>query len=485
MKYNKINKIGLILISVLLFNSSCKKFLDVNTDPNTLAQDKATIQLALPNAQYTIAYVLGNRYAEIGGFLSQYYTQSPSATQYYDYDRYSFDATDADREWGQLYAGALKDLNFIVNKATETNDSNYVAAAKILQAYTYQLISDVHGDVPFTEALQAQSGNIAPKYDAHSVIYDGCEKLLNEGISFITSPTELHPGMKEDDVIYGGDMDLWLRLANSLKLKLAMRQSGIRPGTTATILASLAGADFLESEEDAFVPFFGTKGNQNPLFASIQGIGNDNNVASKSIADSLNAWSDPRSAGFFNEDDFGPGGVLGIAQGAAAESPGAFPANTPSTGMSVKVLGPTSPVILMSSWETKFLLAEAKARNLYSGTSSAQEDYESAIIDNFNYFNADTTGIFSTPPYAWELTEAAQRQQIGVQKWVALCGTQSMESWIEIRRTNYPVLPVSLASQLPTGQFPARIPYPANEETTNQNFPGQKDITLKMWWDIN
>lgn len=482
MKLTNIVKTTLVLASLLSLNTSCKKWLDVNKNPNDLEQDKATLQLALPSAEYTIAYVVGNKYAEIGGFLSQYYTQKPSATQFFDYDRYSFDANDADREWGQLYAGALRDLNFIVDQGKSSGDSNYVAAAKILQAYTFQLITDVHGDVPFSEALLAQSGNIAPNYDAQSAIYDGCVVLLNDAIDYISLSSKTHPGT--DDVIFGGNMRLWLKFANSLKLKLAMRQSDVRSTTTAAILNSLTNADFLEAGEVALIQFTNTKGNQNPLYASILSLG-DNNVASKAIADSLNTWQDPRAAAFYEEASFSAVGINGIAQGAAAENPGSFPANTPVSEMSSSILGATIPVILMSNWEVKFLLAEAKANSLYSSTtSSAQEDYEEAIVNNMEYFGIDTTGLglFTMAPYMWETAPKDQIKQIAVQKWVAFCGTQNMESWTELRRLKMPVLSTSLASQLPANVFPQRIPYAAGEETTNPNFPGQELITTKMWW---
>lgn len=482
MKVTNIVKTTLVLASLLSLNTSCKKWLDVNQTPNDLEQGKGTLELALPSAEYTISYVVGNKYAEIGGFLAQYYTQNPSSTQYYDFDRYSFDANDGDREWSQLYAGALKDLNFIVDKGTTSGDSNYVAAAKILQAYTFQLVSDVHGDVPFSEALLAQSGNIAPHYDAQSAVYDGCLVLLNDAINMISLSSTSHPGT--DDVIFQGDMSLWLKFANSLKLKLAMRQSNVRPTTTAAILASLSGADFLEAGENASIAFSATKGNQNPLYASIQGLGVDNNVASAAIADSLNTWVDPRASAFYDEESFGASGINGIAQGAAAESPGAFPANTPNSQMSTQILGATTPVILMSNWEVKFLLAEAKSKSWYSSLTTAQEDYEEAIVNNMEYFGIDTTGLglFTMAPYMWETAPADQMKQIAVQKWVAFCGTQSMEAWTELRRLGMPVLPVSLASQLPVGMFPQRIPYVSGEETTNPNFPGQVPITTKMWW---
>lgn len=296
MKSINIYKIAFLFVGITMMSTSCKKWLDTNKDPNLLEQSKATVQLTLPTAEYTISYVLGNRYAELGGFLSQYWTQLPSATQYYDYDRYSFDAADANREWNQLYAGALKDLNFIVSKGSADGDSNYVAAAKVLQAYTFQLVSDVHGDVPFSEALQAQSGTLAPHYDKQKAIYAGCVKLIDDANMLWSDDAK--KAITTEDVLFGGDLDMWKKFANTLKLKLAVRQSGANSAEAISILAELSGASFLEGTDVASIKFYEVKGNQNPLYASIQGIGVDNNVASKAIADSINGWGDPRAAAF-------------------------------------------------------------------------------------------------------------------------------------------------------------------------------------------
>ncbi len=411
-----------------------------------------------------------------------------------------------------------------MDKGSASGDSNYVAAAKILQAYTFQLVSDVHGDVPFSGALLAQTGNISPSYDDQSAVYDGCLLLLNDALKWISPESKKHP--LSDDVIFGGDMGLWTKFANTLKLKIAMRQSGIPSGKTAEILASLTSADFLGEGENVSIGFSTTKGNQNPLYASIQGIGVDNNVASKTIGDYLNqadttnfAWydtvivgidttineyrydfldSDPRAGLYFDDKTFGPLGINGIAQGAAAESPGAFPANTPNSTMSERVLGPAVPVILMSDYESLLLQAEAQAKGWSGGTGDAQTNYETAITNSLILAGVPDTGVkvnsnpdsisnpitrFLMRPYiAWPNTTAMQLEYIARQKWVLMCGTQSMEAWIESRRTGIPAFTASLASQLPAGLLPQRIPYPSGEETANPNFPGQEPITKKMWW---
>lgn len=469
---HRIYKIALLIGGVALLSTSCKKFLDVNKTPNDLPDDKTRIEYTMTSAQYTLAYVLGNKYQEIGGFLAQYWTQLPSATQYYDYDRYSFDGSDGNREWSQIYAGALRDLKFVADKGIESGDSNYVAIAKILQAYTFQLISDVHGDVPFAEALQAQDLVLAPAYDKQSAVYDGCLKLINDGINFIGSEGSKVPG--SDDAIFHGDMDQWHRFANTLKLKLALRQSNIRMSTTQTILADLSGADFLEA--DAAVPFFDKIGNKNPLYMSIIGVGVDNNVGSKTIGDVLNNWSDPRS-GFFFELSSG-GTVVGTPQGAAAA--GGYPSTAPRSEVPATIIGATVPVILISASESYFLQAEA-AEMLNPG--DGRPFYETAVVTSMEYCKVDTTGLglFESADYSWDST-TNHMDLIATQKWVSMCGLQNMESWIESRRTGIPAFAPSLASVLSGTALPQRIPYAADEETANSSFPGQKPITEKMWW---
>jgi len=478
MKRNTILKLTCLLTALVLFNSSCKKWLDINDDPNSLSMDNTKIEYNLTSSQYTIAYVLGNRYQELGGFLSQYWTQLPSATQYYDYDRYSLDGADADREWSQLYAGALRDLKFVVDQGSTSGDSSYVAIAKFLQAYTYQLISDVHGDIPFSEALQAQDGILSPKYDAQADVYDGCLKMIQDGLAMVpVNPDAKKPS--SDDIIFGGDMDLWKQFAYTLELKLAVRQSGVRPSVAQQILTDLSNdpdASFLQT--NAAVSFFDKIGNKNPLFTSIQGIGVDNNVASKTISTVLNGWNDPRAPFMFDESTFGAAGINGITQGAAAA--GGFPSNAPRSTAATTIIGPTVPVILISASESLFLQAEA-AEMMAPG--SGQDSYEEAVVASMEYCGVDTTGLglFEDANYSWDST-TNHMELIATQKWVSMCGIQNMEAWCEIRRTGYPVLTPSLASQLATGALPERIPYVNGEQNANANFPGQAPITKKLWW---
>jgi hypothetical protein len=482
---NKNNIIIGLAVATMFGATSCKKFLNVNENPNTLPEDKAKMELALPSAEYTIAYVLGNTYQEVGGFLSQYWTQRPSATQYYDFDRYAFDANDLDREWGQLYAGALRDLEFIDQKATTLKDSNYGAVAKLLKAYTYQLVSDIHGDVPMSDAMKGDVDVLNPKYDAQEQVYTQVLTLVDDAIKLLgTSQTST---IGNADVMYGGDMAMWLKFANSLKLKALMRSADKNPSAVAKI-GAMAGEDFLlpgdiateHDNENATIAFFDKFGSKNPLYASIQGLGVNNNVASKTIGDTMNALADPRAEFFYDLNASGL--VVGTPQGAAAA--GGYPANAAVSNVSESIINATKPVYLMSAYEVYFLIAEAQAKSWMAGI--AQESYEAAVVGSMTECGVDTTGLdlFGAAPYAWETALPDQLKQIGFQKWLAFCGTQNMESWIEQRRMDVLNLAPSVASALPGTSVPVRMPYVAGEETANSNFPGQKPITQKMWWDL-
>ncbi|MFM2388142.1 MAG: hypothetical protein RL660_2899 [Bacteroidota bacterium] len=483
---NKNRIILTLALAAMVGATGCKKFLNVNENPNTLPEDKAKMELALPSAEYTIAYVLGNTYQEVGGFLSQYWTQRPSATQYYDFERYSFDANDLDREWGQLYAGALRDLEFIDQQAVSTKDSNFGAVAKLLKAYTYQLVSDVHGDVPMSEAMKGDDNILNPRYDSQEQVYEQVIKLIDDAIVLLGNGQTSTIGSA--DVIFGGDMALWAKFANSLKLKALMRIAEKDASAIAKI-GAMATADFFlpgdvasaHTNENAVVGFFDKIGSKNPLYASIQGLGTNNNVASKTIGDTLNALGDPRASYFYDLNTAGL--IVGTPQGAAAAGIG-YPTNAPVSEVSESIINSTKPVYLISAYEVYFLLAEAQARNWMTG--NAQESYEAAVVGSMAECNLDTTGLdlFGAAPYAWAATLPDQLSQIGFQKWVAFCGTQNMESWIEQRRMDVLNLAPSTASTLPGTAMPMRIPYAASEETANSNFPGQKLITDKMWWDL-
>lgn len=487
----KIN-IHISILSVALFLSifsACKKdYFDINTNPNSPAD--ATEKELLPSAQAAIALVVGNNFQIFGGLWGQYWTQSPSSSQYKTIEQYSPASNDFDRPWKALYADALQDLKAIKIKATAGNKPYYVGIAKVLEAYTYQLLTDNFGDVPFSEALKAESGILSPRYDAQARIYDGIFTLLDEAVIQLNATSDFHP--ETDDLIFGGDIDLWIKFANTLKLRAALRIAYVDPGKSQTKISELANSQalFLEEGEEVKINYSSTGGNSNPLYSSIVDLsGVQNLVASATAVNYLSNNNSPLIDAFYAPAS--NGSQIGIQQG-AYQLPAGTPVSKPSSLVGGNYADPSSalaPVKIMTGYESLFLQSEAVARGWLAG--DAIDLYERGITENFvsyGFINTDATTYYAQTDIAFPASGTLEQkiESIITQKWIAMCGNEGDEGWIEWRRTGYPsFFTISVNSIIGAGRLPQRFFYPSSEVTRNANFPGQPLIDQKVWWDVN
>lgn len=474
-----------IVAAGVLFTSCKKDYLDINTDPNN--PTKASVDLVLPTAQGYASYVMGSPYQILGGFWAQYWTQGPTGNQYNNYDQYTITSANFDRQWRDMYAGSLNDLRYVVEEGTNTGQKNYVAAAKILQAYLFQVMTDLHGDIPFSDALKAGEGNITPRFDAQQDIYDGLITLIDEGLALIDAGA--HPG--DDDLFYGGNMEQWRKFANTLKLKIYLRQAYVRPAVAEAGIKALytANAPFLGEGDEAAVHFSDVQFNENPLFAHFTALGEQNVLASETALDYMLNHDDTRVDALYRPATAAPntGNQVGIKQGEGRTLTGNL-----SDGMFSKpgtdIAGEDAPVIFMSVSESLFLQAEAVARGW--GTGNAQTLYQNAILSSFQRWglaNTDYTGYIAKADVVYPAAGTLEQKidAIITQKWVSMAGSQNVEAWTEWRRTGYPdIFIVSVTSNI-GNKFPARLLYPDSEVTANPNTPTQKAVTDKVWWDVN
>jgi hypothetical protein len=494
MKYMKIKLFTLAAVGALSF-TGCKKFLDVNTNPN-IANDPE-VALVLPSSQVAIAHVLGNQFQVNGSFWAQYWTQSPLANQYKQYDQYQPSTDNYNRSWRILYNDALTDLQYVYNKAKSENGKQYMAVARLLQAYTFHLITDAWGDAPFSEAikaLEADGGLVNPKYDMQSAIYEGIIAHIDEAVSLIDFDSEAHPG--GDDLIYGGDMHLWMEFAHTLKLKVAMRMSEVDPARAQAVIASIesdpAFIGFIAAEgEDAKVNFTQDGGSQNPLYSEMVGLSRTQNLfASKTCVDSMNSSSDPRVFVFYKPVG---GQVVGITQGDYNNSTNATGKSIPSSAVAGEAANDASaeaPVRFISSYESLLLQAEAAARGWLTGDDAAL--YSAGIDASFEAYgitDAAEIGYYKDSTY-WGVypaagTTAEKVRHIVTQKWFSMCGNQGFEAWTEWRRTGYPDFLVISVNSLIGNLRPARFVYPTDEINLNSEFPGLKSVDKHVWWDVN
>lgn len=484
----------LILASLLtgIFLAGCKKYLDVNENPNI--SQNASLDVLLTSSQLYIAQALGNNFQINAGIWGEYWTQNPNSSQYRVLEQYEPVSSFYNAPWSLFYTGALPDLRIIEQKATEQRDDKYRAVSLALQAYSFQLITDAWGDIPFSEALQGSSEsnpNFSPRYDPQQEVYRGIVRLLDSAQAALASGRGSGPG--SDDLIYGGNMQRWERFVNTLKLRVYMRLSEADPGFASTGIQSLSGASFLEGNSDnAAIQFFSSGGNQNPLYSSMVELGYTQNlVASTTAVDPMNTDNDPRvSVVYQNRPDCGLGNAIsGVPQGRYNIAPNACGYSYPSTvvgGYALDAASATAPVVFLSSWESKFLQAEAAERGwLPSGDPKSL--FEQGIGESFRFLGlsqVEADAYIANSIWGnWDVPDTIGNiEKIVTQKWFSMNGLQNFESWTERRRTGYPAFFV--LSYFGGDEFPVRFLYPNTEETRNANFPGRKEVTVPVWWDV-
>ena len=477
------------LLFLFLVTSSCKKTLDINEDPNN--STRASVDLVLPTAQVYTAYNMGSPYQVLGGIWGQFWTQGPTANQYNNYEQYAMTSGSFSRQWESMYSGPLADFKYLHDEGVRVGRENYAAIGKLMQAYIFQYLTDLHGDIPFSEALDP--ANATPKFDPQEEVYNGLITMVDEGLALIDENSADHPGT--DDLIYGGDMAQWRRFGNTLKLRIYLRQAYVRPSVAEAGIKAMyaAGARFLETGQDANIQFSTETFNQHPLYRTNEALTPDDILASNTAISYLQATNDPRIAVFYIPATKAPnaGRYAGIDQGNGKNLTGTLDANMWSK-MGAAVGGPSgggdAPVILMSAAESYFLQAEAVARGWGSG--NARTLYESGISSSFLYWGlsmAQATTYYSQALVAYPAGGSLEQRidAIITQKWISMNGTQNLEAWTEWRRTGYPdIFQVSKVSNI-GNVFPVRILYADSEVSRNPNTPTQRSITDKVWWDVN
>ena len=216
------------LILLLLFIAgSCKKTLDINTDPNNPNLDQLSPKLVLPAAVSSAAARLGSDFAIIGGIWAGYYTQGTTSNQFKDIEDYNVSKTYGNTAkgvvWVELYSDALNDFNFVISKAKEQEDWNYMLMGTVMKAYTMQVLVDLYDKIPYTEAFMG-AANLQPHFDDGYTVYKGLLAELDTALGknfSVSTNTAAGPA----DFIFPTATEAtwtiapWIKFANTLKLK--------------------------------------------------------------------------------------------------------------------------------------------------------------------------------------------------------------------------------------------------------------------------
>lgn len=539
-RYKYIAGIAIIGFSTI-FGGCQKNFLDINTDPSN-PTDLPLTQI-LPAAEGGLAFNLS---MNVGGLNSAASTFSQQIVNF-RVANYIIDGTTFSNPWGGggatygLFTGVLEDLQTVIDKGIAQNSPHYVGVAQVQKAYLYSIIVDLFGDVPYFDALKG-NGNLAPKFDDSSKIYDDLFVLLDNAIVNLNATSSTISPNSTSDFIYGGSRPAWIKLANSIKLKL-YNQIRLKRDVKAQMNAIIAGGNIITAETDDFMVKFGTSAapeNRNPGF-----VANYNAAASREsyvnpffykmlkgqvTTAPLSGIVDPRipymiynqstaTAGPTNPTDFKDGNFVSVRFASIGPNAsfdqrnfqsliGLFPVGgryddglggpgTLTNGQS------NGPLRLLTSYQLKFIQAEAALTIGTTGTAvTLLSDGIKDVFAKINLQAAAVPGSVQVVPqisgtvrdaYIANVvarfnaaSPAGQLEIIMGQKWIASFGF-GIDAYTDYRRTGFPVIPNTTGAEDPqvisTRTFPFRFTYPNSEISSNPNFPGQPDpYTVKIFW---
>jgi hypothetical protein len=530
MKTNIFNKYSLVALMGILLGTACTKdFKDINTNPVAYGPNSFDPNYVLTSAQLNYAGSIDFSYDTWRGNLIYGSTMMQglsTVVSYWAGDKYMLNEGYTAAYWGTSAVGAyIEQVRPIIDvvestrgKAKYTNIHN---VARLCKALILSRITDLYGDVPYSEAGQGYyKSSYTPKYDSQQSIYTDLLKEVEEASNALDAGGDKVTG----DIIFGGDIPKWKRFSNTLLLRMAMRLTKVEENTAKAYAQKVIGKTMINNDDNAFIKhdLSGARVTQNRNSQVLLGDGGQENYYtkwSKTFIDLLKATNDPRLAkvavtklfpsesgkdqnpafdanpavqkGMPNGKDLS--GIAGrdVRQDASFTT---FPDySSPNPGM-IKRDGLT---FIMTYAESEFLLAEAAQRWNIGGSAAAhyKEGLKAAItyLGQYDANMAITEGVADNYATANPYNTAIGLQMINTQMWLH---TNTMldfyESWCNWRRSGYPVLtPVVYPGNATGGTIPRRFPYPADEAAkngANQSaaaalINGGDKLTGRVWWD--
>jgi hypothetical protein len=468
-------KILLIALASLLITSCSEDKMDeINQDVNNALTMSA--QSELPDA------ILKSAFETTGTDIAWY------ATVYIEHSTGTWaQSADADRRIGQESGtlfnnnwGSLYDVLMILDdmlKKTDPETGDEVnpyarAIAQILTAYNLAVLTDMWGEVPWTEALKGAEV-LQPVYDKQSEIYPKIIQYLDDGIATMNTVTTFST---VGDYIYGGSSATakakWIKAANSLKARYLLRLTNVDATAASKALAVISSGFAGSADNLVFARYEASATGENPWFQFL--ADRTHLSASKTLYDIMNARSDPRIPAYFLQ----VGGVYNPApSGTSIETQGGVYSTSAITAN-----GQLAPTPMMTYHELKFIEAEAKFR---TSDATWQASLQAAIEANFAFHGltqAAGTTYFTTNVVPL-LTAGNELKEILTQKYIGLYEHEAIEAYNDYRRVpSFLTLnnPNNLTS---TGGFVWRFPYPTSEISSNSaNIPDIDVFADKVWW---
>lgn len=465
------------IASIAFIAFSCKKFDATNT--NTNAPENVNPQFLLSNV---IATASDNQ-AYWGWHAGSFLAQHTSNLEFLPVDRY--DLGNNEGLWNETYR-LLNDLQAITE--SEQGNEAYEAVANILKAHQASVLTDLWTNVPYFEALKGESeGIFTPKFDSQEDIYlaeGGILDLLEESVAALKTTNASING----DIMFNGDLQKWITMANSLRVRYLVRISNAVD--VSTELQNIVDNEsiFMSNADNATLPYLSAAPNQWVIFVEREGRYVDVRM-SENAEDILTPLADTRIETFYKPTANSSGGTPvynGIPNGLSRDSQNAYDLNDISLmGSFLRDQPDGVEAIFMTYAELQFCLAEAAEKGIISG--SAQQYYENGIMASYQYFNTTMPSGYLTSSNVI-LDGSDNLNRIMTQKWISSF-MNGYEAWFDIRRTGFPVLTLP-ADNINGDVYPVRYAYPTTEQAVNgTNYSqavsqiGGDDYNSKGWWE--
>lgn len=494
---------GVLALFALAMVVSCDEgFEDLNEDPTKASQ--IDVKFKFPN---TVLFASGQRYETWRGNLIYCSTmmQHLANTQgYWSGDKYFWNAAYSSAFWDAMYPQAVKtveDMKFQLETEELTSSPEY-AMVRILRVFIYHRLTDLYGDIPYSEAGKAFiEGNTRPKYDAQEDIYADMLKELEESVALLGTGTA---EIGTSDILFLGNQDQWKKWGNSLMLRLALRLVKVDETAAQAWATKAINGGVMESNADiAYVQHEDGNG-------ILQNANGEVFTADRSARISTTFLglleNDPRmrvyaalppdeDTGFVNDDPAAQKGLPNGLDGTTIQDyEGGDDLATYSEPNSKYLMSEAAPMFWQTYAEVELMLAEAGVRWGLAGDPAAH--YEAGVTAAMEYLEMYNAGA------AIDATEIADYlaanpfdaanalEQINTEYYKATF-LNEYETYANWRRTGFPNLtPVNYPGNQTNGTIPRRLIYPTNEQALNkENYDaviasqGADLLTTRVWWD--
>ena len=485
----------LVIAIATLSLGSCNKWLDINYSPNNPSAEQVNNDMIFPAAEMALSARYGDQLHIVGGYLSQHFAHFFGTSNYVAYSQFLVTANQSDATYTLLNAAAIANATTVRDNAEAAGEWGTYLAATVIRVFTYQVLVDAFGEIPYSEAQR--SDNLNPKYDEGKDVYAGLIEELDNALAKAKDGDAV-----ASNFLYQNEPAAnWIKFANALKLKLLMRERN--KVSVDDKLTALVNEGNFPTTDVAWKGIWANEvGKANPFyqeeFATYFGSNQINVAMNIALSRTMSDYNDARLPEFFSPNNAGEywGSISGDNLSTSK--------NYTSGVFCRPNMKYDSPVYLISLAEINFFLSEYYHK-VAKNEAQAKAYYEAAIKASFASVGAAGAGAAIA---AWPYD--GSDKNLGVQKWIALAGTNSFEAWCELRRLGYPAFggkkaediydftndvmapnaltpgelytPYKVDPEVGNNALTQRLPYPTASTDYNSNHPDLKPNSTPVFW---